>query len=144
MRVLAVDFGEVRVGLALSDETKTLASPLPTLRRRRGKRPPLRALQELGERHDVKAVVFGLPLQLDGSESEWTREVRSVAEALGRRLGVPVYFVDERLTSVRAERAVRSSGLPRRRREEKGRVDAAAATLILQTWLDRRSSEDPT
>lgn len=144
MRVLAVDFGEVRVGLALSDETETLASPLPTLRRRRGKRPPLRALQELGERHDVKAVVFGLPLQLDGSESEWTREVRSVAEALGRRLGVPVYFVDERLTSVRAERAVRSSGLPRGRREEKGRVDAAAATLILQTWLDRRSSEDPT
>lgn len=144
MRVLAVDFGEVRVGLALSDETGTLASPLPTLRRRRGKRPPLRALQELGERHDVKAVVFGLPLELDGSESEWTREVRSVAEALGRRLGVPVGFVDERLTSVRAERAVRSSGLPRGRREEKGRVDAAAATLILQTWLDRRSSEDPT
>lgn len=138
MRALGVDFGEVRVGLALSDETGTLASPLPTLRRRRGKRPPLKALEELGREHSVDHLVFGLPLELDGSESEWTQQVRTVAEALGRRLGVPVHFVDERLTSVEAERAVRRSGLPRSRREEKERVDAAAAVLILQRWLDRR------
>lgn len=141
MRVLGVDYGEVRVGLALSDETGTLASPLPTLRRRRGKRPPLKALEELGRTHGVEAVVFGLPLELDGSESEWTGEVRRVGEALGERLEVPVHFIDERLTSVRAEREVRSSGLPRRRREEKERVDARAAALILQTWLDRRDRE---
>lgn len=126
------------MGVAVSDETGTLASPLPTLRRRRGKRPPLSALQELGERYEVEAVIFGLPLELDGSESEWTREVQRVAQELGKRLGVPVHFVDERLTSVAAERAVRSSGLPKGRREEKERVDAAAAALILQTWLDRQ------
>lgn len=142
MRVLGVDFGEVRVGLALSDETGTLASPLPTLRRRRGKRPPLKALEELGRKHDVGAVVFGLPLELDGSESEWTRQVRQVGEALGRRLDVPVHFVDERMTSVQGERMVRSSGLPRKQREQKERIDAAAAVLILQRWLDRQE-QDP-
>ena len=136
-----MDFGEVRVGLALSDETGTLASPLPTLRRRRGKRPPLKALTEIGRQHEVEAVVFGLPLELTGEESEWTREVRSVGEDLGGRLGVPVHFVDERLTSVRAERTVRSLGLPKGKREEKERVDQAAAVLILQAWLDQRQSE---
>jgi putative holliday junction resolvase len=136
-RVLGVDFGEVRVGLALSDETRTLATPLPTLKRRRGKRPPLKALEELALEHDVRALVFGLPLELSGEESDWTREVRTVGEALAARLGVPVEFVDERMTSVRAERAVRSSGLPLKKREEKERVDRAAAVLILQGWLDR-------
>jgi putative holliday junction resolvase len=143
MRALGVDFGQVRVGLSLSDETGTLASPLPTLRRRRGKRPPLKAMEELGRAHGVEAVVFGLPLELDGSESEWTREVRQVGEALGRRLDVPVHFVDERLTSVRAERMVRSSGLSRSRREEKERVDAGAAVLILQQWLDQQDGGNP-
>jgi putative holliday junction resolvase len=137
MRVMGVDYGTVRVGLALSDPTGTLASPLPTLRRRRGKRAPLKALQETAEAHGVEALVFGLPLELSGEEGEWAREVRDVGEALGARLGVPVHFVDERLTSVRAERLVRSSGLPRARREEKDRVDAGAAVLLLQHWLDR-------
>jgi putative holliday junction resolvase len=140
VRALGVDFGEIRVGLSLSDETGTLASPLQTLRRRRGKRPPLKAMEELGRKHGVEAVVFGLPLEMDGTESDWTREVRQVGEALGRRLGVPVHFVDERLTSVQAERLVRSSGLPRQRREEKARIDAGAAVLILQRWLDAGSA----
>jgi len=139
MRILGVDFGEVRIGLALSDETGTLASPLPTLRRRRGKRPPLKALEELGREKGVEAVVFGLPLELDGSESDWTREVRRVGEDLGRRLQLPVHFLDERLTSVEAERRVRGSGLRRSEREKKERIDAEAATLILQRWLDGRS-----
>lgn len=133
-----MDYGEVRIGVAVSDETGTLASPLPVVRRRRGKRPPLRALEEVAREHDVTAIVFGLPLELDGSESEWTREVRSVGERLADRLDVPVHFVDERMTSVRAERQVRSSGLPRGRREERERVDAGASAIILQTWLDRR------
>lgn len=141
IRALGVDFGEVRIGLALSDVTGTLASPLPTMRRRRGKRPPLKALQELGQTHDVTHLIVGLPLELDGGASEWTREVKRVGEALAERLGVPLHFVDERMTSVRAESAVRASGLPRRKREEKERVDAAAAALILQTWLDRRPPE---
>ena len=135
-RVLGVDWGEIRIGLALSDETRRLASPLPTLRRRKGKRPPLAALVELGEAQAVEALVFGLPLELSGEESAWTEEVRTVAAALGSRLDVPVYFVDERFTSVVAERQVRGRGLPRGKREEKGRIDQDAAVLILQRWLD--------
>lgn len=146
MRVLGIDFGERRIGLALSDPSGTLASPLPTLKRRKGKRPPLSALAEIAADHGVEAVVVGLPLTLDGGDSDWTRTVREVGRALGERTGLPVHFVDERLTSVRAERAVRSLGLPKKKREEKERVDAAAAILILQAWLDLpadRRSESP-
>lgn len=140
MRVLGIDFGERRVGLAVSDPTGTIATPLSTLKRRRGKRPPLRALEEVAREHDVEAVVMGLPLDLSGEETEWTVHVRDVAEKLGRRLEVPVHFMDERMTSVRAERAVRKLGLPKAERERKERVDRAAAVLILQTWLDRRET----
>lgn len=144
MRVLAIDFGERRVGLAVSDPTGTLASPLPTLKRRSGKRPPLKALEAVAAEWGVEAIVMGLPLDLSGSETEWSMQVRDVADELGRRLGLPVHFVDERMTSVRAERAVRSLGLPKHKREEKGRVDQAAAILILQFWLDReRRSSGP-
>lgn len=144
MRVLAIDFGERRVGLAVSDPTGTLASPLPTLKRRAGKRPPLKALEAVAAEWGVEAIVMGLPLDLSGSETEWSMQVRDVADELGRRLGLPVHFVDERMTSVRAERAVRSLGLPKHKREEKGRVDQAAAILILQFWLDReRRSSGP-
>lgn len=140
MRILGIDFGERRVGLALSDPTATLASPLPTLKRRAGRRPPLKALEEIARRHDVRAVVLGLPLALDGSETDWTRRVRKVGDALGARLGVPVHYVDERMTSVMAERAVRSLGLRKSERERKERIDAAAAVLILQRFLDRSSA----
>ncbi len=136
MRILGIDFGERRIGLALSDPSGTLASPLPTLKRRAGKRPPLAALAEIAKEHEVEALVLGLPLTLEGEDSAWTRTVREVGAALAERTGLPVHFVDERLTSVRAERAVRNLGLPKKKREEKERVDAAAAILILQTWLD--------
>lgn len=138
MRVLGIDFGERRIGLALSDPTGTLASPLPTLKRRAGKRPPLAALERLVEEHDVEAIVLGLPLNLEGGDSEWTRTVRDVGRKLSERTGLPVHLVDERFTSVRAERAVRGVGLPKGKREQKERVDAAAAILILQGWLDRQ------
>ena len=138
MRVLGIDFGERRIGLALSDPTGTLASPLPTVKRRAGKRPPLATLIGIAESHGVEAFVLGLPLTLSGDESDWTRVVREVGAALSERTGLPVHFVDERFTSVRAEKAVRSIGLPKNKREQKERVDAAAAILILQGWLDRQ------
>lgn len=137
MRALGIDFGEKRIGLAVSDPTNTIATPLETLRRRAGKRPPLARIEEIGRALGVGHLVVGLPLGLDGKENEWCAEVRAMAEKLALRMGVDVSFVDERLTSVRAERAVRSVGLPKRKRERKERVDAAAAQLILQTWLDR-------
>ena len=81
-------------------------------------------------------VVVGLPLELSGEENEWCAAVRDMGTKLADKLGVPVSFVDERMTSVRAERAIRSVGLSRSARREKGRVDAGAAQLILQSWLD--------
>jgi putative pre-16S rRNA nuclease len=93
-------------------------------------------MMEIAETHEVGQVVVGLPLGLDGEENEWCAEVRKVGDKLAERLGAPVAYVDERLTSVRAERAIRSIGLSKHDREQKGRVDAAAAQLILQAWLD--------
>ena len=139
MRALGIDYGLRRIGLALSDPTGTIASPLETLVRRAGKRPPITKLEAIAREGNVEHLVVGLPLDLDGSENEWCAEVRSVGERLAGRLSVEVSFVDERLTSVAAERAVRALGLPKRKREDKRRIDAAAAQLILQTWLDRRT-----
>lgn len=135
--MLGIDFGERRIGLAVSDPTGTLATPLVTVERRRGKRPPLGRLEEVAREVGAERLVMGLPLALSGEENEWCAETRRVGARLAERLGIPIDFVDERLTSVRAERAIRSSDLPRSKREEKGRVDAAAAALILQAWLDR-------
>jgi putative Holliday junction resolvase len=138
VRVLGIDYGLRRIGLALSDPTGTIASPLETVMRRAGKRPPITKLETIARERDADHLVVGLPLSLDGSESEWCAEVRSVGERLAERLSLEVSFVDERMTSVRAERAVRASGLPKRKREDKRRIDAAAAQLILQAWLDQR------
>jgi putative Holliday junction resolvase len=136
MRALGVDFGTKRVGLAVSDPTGTLATPLETLSRRAGKRPPLAEMERIAKSLGVEHVVMGLPLDLQGVENEWCQEVRDVGRRLGERLGVGVSFVDERMTSVRAEREVRGAGLPKHEREKKERVDAAAARGILQAWLD--------
>ena len=135
-RVLGVDYGERRIGLALSDPTRTIASPLGTLTRRAGKRPPWAEVERLVRDHEVAEIVVGLPLELSGEEGEWAAEVRAFAEKAAARTGVPVRLADERLTSVRAERVVRGSGLPKGKREEKGRVDETAAAIILQNHLD--------
>jgi len=137
--VLGIDYGLRRIGLALSDPTGTITSPLETVVRRAGKRPPITKLEAIAREKDAGHLVMGLPLSLDGSESEWCAEVRSVGERLAERLSLDISFVDERMTSVRAERAVRGLGLPKRKREDKRRIDAAAAQLILQSWLDQRS-----
>jgi len=83
--------------------------------------------------------VMGLPLAPSGDDTAWTGAVREAASSLQERSGVRVHLVDERYTSQAAERAVRSLGLPKKKREQKRSVDAAAAVLILQGWLDRRS-----
>jgi putative Holliday junction resolvase len=137
VRVLGIDYGKRRIGLAVSDPTGTIASPLETVQRRPGRRPPLARLADVARQHGVERIVLGLPLAPSGEETPWCEEIREVGERLSSRLAVPVEYVDERFTSARAERAIRSIGLRRSQREEKGRVDAAAAALILQAWLDR-------
>ncbi|HUF49712.1 MAG TPA: Holliday junction resolvase RuvX [Longimicrobiales bacterium] len=136
-RILGVDYGERRVGLAISDPTATIAQPLTVLTRRAGKRPPVQAIADLAVEYAVTHIVVGLPLTLAGDDSDWTREVRLFGEKLAARAGRGVTFADERLTSVAAERAIRSLGLKRSARAQKERVDAAAAVLILQAHLDQ-------
>lgn len=140
--MLGIDYGERRIGVALSDPTASIAQPLPTVLRRRGKRPPFTAILDLIGRFDVGAVVVGLPLTLAGDDSDWTREVRDFAAALGKRSGIRISLLDERMTSVLAERTVRSLGLPRHERERKERIDSTAAMLILQAYLNSRRSAD--
>lgn len=137
-RILAIDYGERRIGLAISDPTATIAQPLPTLVRRAGKRPPIAQILEIITAHDVVEAVVGLPLPLSGEDSDWTRAVRDFAAKLQTRAGIPVQLLDERMTSVRAERAVRELGLKKSQREQKERIDSAAAILLLQMHLDQR------
>ena len=135
-RALGIDYGMRRIGIALSDATGTLATPLTTLKRRPGKRPPVTRILDLAQRHRVLRMVVGLPLNVDGCEDSWTVEVRAFGRRLEDRSGLRVHFVDESYSSVEAESRIRSIGLRRKKREDKGRIDAGAAAIILQDWLD--------
>jgi putative Holliday junction resolvase len=143
-RIIALDYGERRIGVAVTDPTRTITFPLTTLARRRGKRPPWAELLRLVEEQEAAELVVGLPLDMGGNEGEWAAEVRAFGEALARRTGLPVHLVDERLSSVEAERVVRGMGLRKSRREEKGRIDAMAAALILQDFLESGHGRTPT
>ncbi|HEX6694271.1 MAG TPA: Holliday junction resolvase RuvX [Longimicrobiales bacterium] len=142
-RVIAIDFGERRIGVALSDPSRTIASPFTTLPRRRGKRPPIAELIAIMDEQDVDQVVVGLPLALSGDDTEWTTAVREFSAMLGTRSGRPVTLIDERFSSRRAERTVRSLGLRKTEREQKERVDAAAAAVILEAYLNTRGLHQP-
>lgn len=135
-RLLGVDWGERRIGLALSDETQTLAQPLATLTRRTGRRFPMKDLLTQLERHQVTGVVVGLPLEASGAEGEPARAARALAADIARRSGRPVDLVDERFTTARVRRAVHEMG--GRTEGRAGDVDALAATLLLQHYLDSR------
>jgi putative holliday junction resolvase len=133
-RVLAVDPGSRRIGLALSDESRRLASPLRTL-----EAEPSETLAErlAAVAREVGAVelVVGLPRNLDGSSGDAARSARSLADQLKRSTRLPVSLVDERLSSVAAERQLIGQGV--RREKRKGLVDQLAATLILESFLER-------
>ncbi len=120
----------------MSDPTGTLASPVTTLKRRAGKRPPISGILDLGDEFGVQGFVVGLPLEETGGENEWTAEVRAFGRRLGQRSGLPVHFVDERYSSLEAEARIRSIGLRRKAKEDKARIDAGAAAIFLQDWLD--------
>ena len=135
-RIIALDWGEVRLGLALSDETQFLASPLTTLVRRPGKRFPMPAFLALVARHQPVGVVVGLPLTLAGSESPNTTAARGLATLVATRTALPTELVDERLTTVHAHQLIQEQGGSTRGRREE--VDALAATLLLQGFLDQR------
>ncbi|HEX6617196.1 MAG TPA: Holliday junction resolvase RuvX [Gemmatimonadales bacterium] len=133
-RLLAVDWGQVRIGLALSDESQVLASPLETLVRRAGKRFPMPRFLELVEHHGPVGIVVGLPLTGEGTEGESAVEARELAQRIGCRTGLPVELWDERMSTARALGAIREQGGSTRGRRED--VDALAAAVVLQSYLD--------
>jgi putative Holliday junction resolvase len=137
VRYLGLDVGDVRMGVALSDETATLASGLLALRRV-GPRKDVKAVAALVREHGVEEVVVGMPYRLDGTLGPQGEKVLAFVEALRRTLPVPVATWDERLTSVAADELLAEAGI--RRRDRKARIDQAAATLILQGYLDARRS----
>ncbi len=133
-RWLGIDVGSVRVGVALSDPSGVLATPLATVARDTAGHGDLRRIAELVAEHEVVGVVVGLPRTLAGTEGPAAAAARSFADALGAELSVPVTLSDERLTTVLATRQLRQRGVPGRR--QRAIVDQAAAVAILQGWLD--------
>ena len=135
MRVLSLDLGEQRIGVALSDETETLASTLTTLKAV-GPRRDAQCVAALAREHAAGKLVVGVPYRLDGSVGPQAERVLAFVERLRRSLRLPVSTWDERLTSVEAAQRLAAAGVKRRQR--KSRVDSAAAALILQEYLDSR------
>ena len=136
-RVLALDVGERRIGVAMSDTTGTLATPFTTINARVRERA-IAQIVALVRTHEVAEVVVGLPLNMNGEAGPQAKQVRVFAEALEAVLGYEVQFFDERLTTVVAEQILREMGLrPEKRRE---RIDEVAASIILQDYLDHHRS----
>jgi putative Holliday junction resolvase len=135
-RLLAIDWGERRIGLAVSDPTGTIASPAGHIVRRAGKRPPIAALIARAGELEARGFVFGLPLDDEGDDTPRATEVRRIALEIERRTGLPTRLVDERYTTAAALRAVRALGGSTR--DRRGDVDALAATVLLQHALDVR------
>jgi putative Holliday junction resolvase len=133
-RLLAVDYGDRRIGLAVSDPTGVIASPAGHILRRIGKRPPVAELVRRAEELAVEGFVLGLPLDAEGEDTPRAEEVRRIAAELEKRTGLPTRLVDERFTTAAALRAVREMGGSTRGR--KGDVDALAATILLQHALN--------
>ena len=136
MRLLAIDLGDRRIGLAISDPTGIIASPAGHIRRRAGKRPPVGEILDRARSLEAEGFVVGLPLDEQGEETERSAEARRVAALLEERSGLPARRVDERFTTAIAQRTIKEMGGSTRGR--KGDVDALAATVLLQHALQLR------
>ena len=136
MRVLAIDPGTVRLGLALSDPSGRIAQPLTVLTRR-SPAEDLRVLNQLMEERGVELVVVGLPRLMDGRLDSAAREAQAFGAEVAGATGRPVEFWDERMTTAAAERHLIAQG--KRRRQRRKEIDRVAATLLLQSYLDYRA-----
>jgi len=134
-RILAIDYGRARIGLAVSDPLGITVRPLPPVDGRGGDRV-FHQLKEICGEEEVETLVLGLPLQLDGSEGPAVLETRRFRAKLEQHLGLPVEEHDERLTSRQAHAEMKSAGV--RHRQRKKHVDSSAALLLLQSWLATR------
>ena len=135
-RLVALDLGTKRVGVAVSDELQITANPLPFIERRSWK-DLLRRVAAIIEAYDARGLVIGLPLGLDGSDSDAAQQARRTAENFRRSVNVPVYLQDERLTTVAVEEQMRSEGV--RADEIENRIDSESAALILRDFIEQKS-----
>jgi putative holliday junction resolvase len=150
-RVLGIDYGRARIGLAIADAEAGLARPLDTLERI-NRNEDMRRLREIARTQGVKQIVVGLPLRLDGTRGEMAEEAARFADRVRKQLGVPVEMVDERLTSWEAERLLEEQGgrilrdhkesayKKRKPIEPRSSVDAVAAAVILKEYLERQQA----
>jgi putative Holliday junction resolvase len=137
MRVMALDVGEKTIGIAISDALLLTAQSRPTLRRK-NMQSDIESIRRLVVDNEVHEIVVGQPLHMDGRESPQSRKVADFAELLKKELNLPIVYRDERLTSFHAEQHLEELGLNWRQRREQ--VDKIAAMIILQDYLDSRSS----
>ena len=133
--VLGLDLGTRRIGLAISNSEATLAFPAGHLKREGGKKD-IETLCGLVREREISCIVVGLPIHMDGRSGKAAESARAFARALAQATEKPVEMMDERWTSVEAERSLRDA--PRAKKREKGNVDAVAATLLLRTWLEQQ------
>lgn len=138
-RLVALDLGDRRVGVAISDELQITASPLPFIERRSWK-DLLRRVASVIETYDARGLVIGLPLSLDGNEGDAAQTARRLAENFRRSLNVPVYLQDERLTTVAARMDLRTEGI--KTNDIQKRIDSESAAIILRDFM-MAGSEQP-
>ena len=136
MRTLALDYGEARIGVAISDPSGLLAQPLETIATRPGDVAALARIAEIVKAQEVDQIVIGLPLHMSGRKGPEVERTNAFGDRVRKRTGVPVEYLDERWTSREAERTLSDAGVSRKK--QRGRVDPIAAALLLRTWLELR------
>ena len=141
-RIAGIDYGTVRIGVAITDREQRIASPLDNYWRS-GTEADANYFRRLAADHEIVLFVVGLPVHLSGNESEKSREARQFGQWLGELTGVPCVFFDERFTSAEAEEHLLQAGLSKRQR--KARLDKLAAQIMLTAYLesDRRGAQTP-
>jgi putative pre-16S rRNA nuclease len=140
LRYLALDVGNRRIGVAVSDELGLTAQPVLTLERRSSRREDLRSLARLCRRFEVAGIVVGNPVHLSGEVSPQAAKTQDFAAELGALTGLPIHLWDERLTTEEAHRILYEAGRPRQ--EHRRVVDQVAATLILRSFLEEQGTRD--
>ena len=136
MKIIALDIGTVRIGIATSDIMEIIASAYEVYRRK-NLDSDVKYIAELVSKLDAGEIVIGLPLKLDGTEGQSVDMAKTFGEKLSELVTVPIVYQDERLSTVSAQRVLIESGMRREKRKDK--VDSVAATFILQTYLDKKS-----
>jgi putative Holliday junction resolvase len=136
MRILAIDYGSKRIGLALSDPTGTLARPLPFLPAKADAQLA-RELAALVKKEEAHLILLGLPRHMNGSLGEASAQVQAFAALLGQATPVPIQLIDERLSTVQAGRQLQEAG--KNARQQRGKIDSEAAAVLLQGYLDSRT-----